>query len=168
MEAILVSATIMTTIILSFIGLIKLPFKSFKEKHPKWYRAIFTILSLLLPFGLCLINQEFILAQPLFDFNFFVMLFATYVGVFITYNGVYEGLGVKDLFKKLFSAIGTAIKSAVPDSKVNKLVKKYGLDKIEASIIAVKTKQEEAAKVEQVVAENPVVENTEQSVNAQN
>lgn len=162
MEAVFMSAGILTAIILCVVGLAKLPFNKFKEKHPKGYKAVFTGLSIILTFGACLINQAFVLAQPLFNLEFWVMLATTFAGVFGLYH-TYEGLGAKELVKKLTSSISSLVKSATPDSKVSKLVKKYGLDKVEASIIAEKTKQEEAkvaeAQAETAVAE-PIVEQT--------
>lgn len=142
MEAVFMDAGILTAIILCVIGLAKLPFDKFKEKHPKGYKATFTGISIILTFGACLITQAFVLAQPLFNIEFWVLLAATYAGVFGLYH-TYEGLGAKALVQNLTASISAWYKSATPDSKVSKLVKKYGLDKVEASVIAVKTKQEE-------------------------
>lgn len=158
MEAILVSAGIMTTIILSVVGLIKLPFKSFKEKYPKWYKATFTLLSIALTFGVCLINQAFVLnSKVLFDMTFVITLLSTYAGVFGLYLS-YEGLGAKELFKRLLNALKN-IKSKAPESKLSKYIDKVG---IEATLNIINAKQSELKKVE---VENAVVEN--QVINAE-
>lgn len=98
---IFMSAGIMVTIILAVIGLLKLPFKKFKEKHPKGYKAVFTIATVVLSIGLCVIDQLFIEKGEIVSFDFATLLSATIAGVFGTYNGIYEGLSVKELFKKL-------------------------------------------------------------------
>lgn len=158
MEAILVSAGIMTTIILSLVGLIKLPFNSFKEKHPKAYKATFTLLSIALTFGACLINQAFVLnSKVLFDTTFIITLLSTYAGVFGLYLS-YEGLGAKELVKRLLAAIKN-LKSKAPESKLSKYIDKVGID---AALNIINAKQSELTKVE---VENAVVEN--QVINAE-
>ena len=98
---IFMSAGIMVAIILAVIGLLKLPFKKFKEKHPKGYKAVFTISTIVLSIGLCVVDQLFIEQGEIVSFDFATLLSATIAGVFGTYNGIYEGLSVKELFKKL-------------------------------------------------------------------
>lgn len=98
---IFMSAGIMVAIILAVVGLLKLPFKKFKEKHPKGYKAVFTIITLVLCAGLCVIDQLFIEKGELLSFDFAALLSATLAGVFGTYNGIYEGLSVRELLKKL-------------------------------------------------------------------
>lgn len=166
MEAVFMSAGILTAIVLCVVGIIKSFFGKFKEKHPKWFKSIFTVLSIVLTFGACLINQAFILNQALFNTEFWVMLATTFGGVFGLYH-TYEGVHVKELLKNLFVNIGKWFKTATPDSKVNKLVKKYGLDKVEVSLNVVKAQQAEITNVdvENAVVENTIVEN--QVINAE-
>lgn len=102
---IFMSAGVMVTIILTVIGLLKLPFKKFKEKHPKGYRAVFTIATIVLSIGLCVIDQLFIEQGEIVSFNFATLLSATLAGVFGAYNGIYEGLSVKELVKKLAASL---------------------------------------------------------------
>ena len=140
MEAIIMSAGIMTTIILSLVGIVKLPFGKFKEKHPKGYKAIFTALSIVLTLAACLINQAFILSLPIFTTSFAIMLLSTFAGVFGLYHS-YEGLGLKELMKRLVNAIKEAmakakeVKASATDVKLSKNIKslekdidKVGLD----------------------------------------
>lgn len=166
MGEIFVSAGILTAIILCVVGIVKSFFGKFKNKHPKWFKTIFTLLSIVLTFGACLINQAFILNQPLFNVEFWGMLATTYGGVFGLYH-TYEGVHAKELVKRLFANVGTWFKSATPDSKVSKLVKKYGLDKVEVSLNVVKAQQAEITNVEvgSAVVENAIVEN--QVINAE-
>ena len=168
MEAVFMSAGILTAIILCFVGLVKLPFEKFKAKHPKWYKSTFTLLSIVLTFGACLINQAFVLAQPLFNTDFFVMLATTFAGVFGLYNS-YEGLHGKELVKKLVSAIGSWFKTATPDSKLSKGIaklekkaEKYGFN---LAVNVVKAEQSEINQVENAKVENAIVEN--QVINAE-
>ena len=157
MEAILMSAGIMTAIILSVVGLLKLPFNKFKEKHPRGYKAVFTILSIVLTFGVCLINQAFVLAEPLFNTNFVIMLVSTYAGVFGLYLS-YEGLGAKELFKRLLNALKN-LKATAPESKLSKYIDKCGVD------VALKIINAKQSEVTELVVENAVVEN--QVINAE-
>lgn len=158
MEAILMSVGVMTVIILSVVGLLKLPFKGFKEKHPKWFKATFTLLSIGLTFGVCLINQAFVLnSEKLFNLEFMVVLIFTYAGVFVSYSS-YEGLGLKELKNRLFNSIKN-IKSTAPESKLAKYIDKVGID---AALNIINAKQSELTKVE---VENAVVEH--QTINAE-
>lgn len=157
MEAILMSAGIMTAIILSVVGLLKLPFNKFKEKHPRGYKAVFTILSIVLTFGVCLINQAFVLAEPLFNTNFVIILLSTYAGVFGLYLS-YEGLGAKELFKRLLNALKN-LKATAPESKLSKYIDKCGVD------VALKIINAKQSEVTELVVENAVVEN--QVINAE-
>lgn len=159
MEAIFMSAGIITAIVLSVVGIIKLPFNKFKEKHPKWYKAIFTLLSIVLTFGACLVNQAFVLeTTKLFDFNFVIMLITAYAGVFGLYHS-YEGLGLKTLVQNLVNNIKN-IKKNAPESKLSKYIDKVGL---EVALNVINAKQAEVTQVEKL--ENAVVEN--QVINAE-
>lgn len=163
MEAILMSSGILTAIILSVVGLIKLPFNGFKKKHPKAYKAVFTILSIALTFGACLINQAFVLnSEVLFDTAFIIMLLSTYAGVFGLYLS-YEGLGAKELVKRLLGAI-KSLRANAPESKLSKYIDKVGLD---VALNIINAKQSEVIKVdvESAVVENAAVEN--QVINAE-
>ncbi len=159
MEAILMSAGILTAIILSVVGLVKLPFDKFKMKHPKIYKAVFTLLSIVLTFIACVVNHLFILeSKVLFNAAFVVMLLSTYAGVFGLYLS-YEGLGAKELVKRLLNAIKN-LKASAPESKLSKMIDKYGIE------LAVKVITAKQSEVTEVVVENAVVEN--QTINAQN
>ncbi len=163
MGAVFMSAGILTAIILCVIGLAKLPCGKFKEKYPKVFKATFTGLSIVLTFGACLINQAFVLNQPLFNIDFWVMLVTTIAGVFGLYHS-YEGLGAKELVKILVSNVKAWFKSATPDSKIAKGVAK--LEKqaeklgFNVSVNVVKAEKSEINQVEVEKVENAVVENT--------
>ena len=152
------SAGIMTTIILSLVGLVKLPFKKFKIKHPNGYKATFTGLSIILTIGGCLINQAFVInSEKLFNTDFVVTLLSTFAGVFGLYH-TYEGLGGKALLNKLVNAIKN-LKLAAPQSKLSKYIDKCGID---VALNIINAKQSE---VTEVVVENAVVE--KQVINAE-
>lgn len=133
---IFMSAGIMVTIILAVVGLLKLPFKKFKEKHPKGYKAVFTIITLVLCAGLCVVDQLFIEKGELLSFDFATLLSATVAGVFGTYNGIYEGLSIKELFRKL----SDNLKKWIANAKQKNAQKKFlsiltsvgvGVDKVQ-------------------------------------
>lgn len=165
MEAIFMSAGIITAIVLSVIGIIKLPFNKFKTKHPKWYRAVFTLLSIVLTLGACVVNQLFILQVKLFNIDFVILLVTAYAGVFGLYHS-YEGLGLKTLVNNLVTNI-KKFANQTPDNKIAKGVAK--LEKqaeklgFNVSVNIVKAEKSEINQVEKV--ENAVVEN--QVINAE-
>ena len=170
MEAIYMSAGILTAIILCIVGLVKLPFEGFKKKNPKAYKATFTILSILLTFGAVVLNHVFILNDVLFNTGFFVLLLSTYAGVFGLYLS-YEGLGAKALVKRLIENIKKAIATA-PANKYSKYLNKFEeyLNKIDLTeaekllnakkeALANQTVEVQDVKVENAVVENTIVEN---------
>lgn len=118
------SAGIVVTIVLCLIGLLKLPFGSFKEKHPQWYKSIFTLISAIIGLGLCVLDELYILSGDLISFEFITLVLAVMAGIFGGYNGVYEGLGVKELIKKLKENLNSAKKIA-EGKKAEKYLDKY-------------------------------------------
>ena len=125
MEKLFMSASVVVAIVLCVIGIVKMPFKKFKEKHPKWYKAIFTLFSIVLAIALCVIDEKYILHQRILSVNFAILVCVVLAGVFGGYSGVYEGLGLKELKNKLFYNI-----KKMKDMSNDKKVVKY-LNKIE-------------------------------------
>lgn len=154
MEAVFMNAGILTIIILCVVGLVKMPFDSFKKKYPKGYKATFTGLSIILTVAACLVDQVFILCGAIASVEFVVLLLSTFAGVFGLYNA-YEGLGAKELVNRLFVAIGN-LKASAPESKFSKYVDKIGVDKA-FSLLAEKKiadeKKAEETKVEETKSE---------------
>lgn len=99
MEKLFMSAGIVIAIVLGIVGIVKLPFKSFKEKHPQCYKTVFTLLTFVLAIGLAILDEIYILEGALLSLDFVVLITTILAGVFGTYNGVYEGLGLKELMK---------------------------------------------------------------------
>lgn len=160
MEKVFMCASIITAIILCFVGIVKLFFKTFKEKHPKTYRAVFCIMSLALAVGGPIIAQLFILNGTLATLEFVVLLVSTIAGVFGLYTS-YEGLGLKTLVQKIVSK-SAELMNSYSDSKLAKMVGKVGIDKLneidkqmkEKEALAEKEKQEKLAHA-QASAEQP-------------
>lgn len=125
MEKLFMSAGIITVIVLCFVGIIKLPFNSFKSKYPNLYKAIFTILSFILAIVLSVLDELYILCGEIISIDFLILLCAVFAGIFGGYGGIYEGLGVKKLVKKIIENA----KKAIAISNNEKVVK-Y-LNKIE-------------------------------------
>lgn len=125
MEKLFMSAGIVVAIVLSLVGIVKLPFGKFKEKHHNWYKAVFTLISFVFAVGLSVLDEIYILKGELLSFEFIILVCAVIAGVFGCYGGVYEGLGLKELMKKLSENIKKA-KAIAEDKKVVKY-----LDKIE-------------------------------------
>lgn len=125
MEKLFMSASIVVAIVLCIVGIVKLPFNRFKEKHPQWFKAVFTILSLILATGLCVVDQLYILCDGLLTVNFAILVCVVFAGVFGGYSGVYEGLGLKELVQKIVDNVKKA-----KDISQNKKVEKY-LNKID-------------------------------------
>lgn len=127
MKEVVMCASIITAIILCIVGLVKLPFKTFKEKHPKSYKAVFYVLSLLLAIGLPFIAQAYILKGAIYSNEFLVLILTTIAGVFGLYSS-YEGTGLKALVKTLVSKVAELLNKS-EDEKIKKFVDKYGIDR---------------------------------------
>ena len=128
MKEAIMCASIMAAIILCFVGIVKLPFKTFKEKHPKWYKAVFCVVSLLLAIGLPFITEVYILNGSIQSAEFLVLIFTTIAGVFGLYTS-YEGLGLKQLVKIIIEKI-TQLFNNYNDSKLAKIVGNVGIEKL--------------------------------------
>lgn len=157
MKEVFMCASIITAIILCFVGIIKLPFKTFKEKHPKWYRAVFCIMSLVLSVAGPIVSQLYILNGTLASMEFVVLLLTTIAGVFGLYTS-YEGLGLKQLVKTIVSKVAELF-DKFDDAKLKKIVGKVGVEKLNE--IAEQLKQERV-EAQTAVKEN-VVETTPQA-----
>lgn len=101
MEKLFMSAGVVAAIVLCIIGIIKLPFDDFKKSHPSIYKAIFTIFTFVLALALSILDEIFILCGQILSLDFVILTIAVLSGVFGCYNGIYEGLGLKELVKKL-------------------------------------------------------------------
>lgn len=132
MEILFMSAGIVVAIVLAVVGIVKLPFGAFKEKHPNWYKAIFTVVSFILAVGLSVLNQIYILGGSLLSLDFAILICAVFGGVFGSYNA-YEGLGLKALVKKIAESIKQA-KSIAHDKKVTDFLNKIDFENIDKAI----------------------------------
>lgn len=152
MREVLMSAGTITALVLFFVGVIKLPFKTFKEKHPHFYKATFFLLSLILGCGLPILSQLFILHQPILTLNFLVHILVVLTGVFVGYAG-YENIGLKKMFKITVEKIKTNI-ATYSDTRIAKMLKSVGIDKIiqvdkaekEKAVLEAQKKLDEAKK----------------------
>lgn len=124
MEKLFMSAGIVVAIVLCIVGVAKLPFDKFKDKHPKWYKAVFTLFSTVLSVGLCVLDELYVLSGDLVSFDFIILVFVVLAGVFGGYSGVYEGLGLKELMKKLTENVKKA-KELANGKKAEKYLDKY-------------------------------------------
>lgn len=147
MEKLFMSAGVVATIVLCLVAGFKLPFNGFKKKHPNWYKAIFTLLSVILSIGLSVLNELYILCGDLLSFDFATLVCVVLAGVFSGYNGVYEGLGLKELVKKLKQSLKKA-RELAEDKKTQQYLDKYleksgDIDKVIAILEAKKNKDNE-------------------------
>lgn len=157
MEKVFMCASIITAIILCFVGIIKLPFKTFKEKHPKWYRAVFCLLSLALAVVAPIISELYILNGQLASLEFAVLTLTTVAGVFGLYTS-YEGLGLKQLVKIIVEKI-TQLFNSYSDSKLAKVVGTVGIEKlneINEKLQAEKLAKEQSEKQEEQTSEQAI------------
>ena len=159
MEGIWVSVTSLATIILCIVGFAKLPFTKLKENHPKWYKAIFFILSIILIVGGSILVELCILDGSLASVDFACLILGTAIAVVGGY-ATYENLPFKALIHKAVEAIKNWSYS---DKKVAKMLDKVGLDKVIniANELEEKRKIEEQAQKEkeeqiQVQTETPI------------
>lgn len=154
MGEILMSAGTIASIVLCFVGIIKMPFKGFKAKYPTAYKIVFYLLSLILSVGLPILAAWLIMEIPFCSWDFGMLEICTIAAVFFTY-GTYEGTGLKKLLGKLFSNIKTFF-DKYSESNLAKTVQKM-LKKVDGEVLIETTKQ---------VMENTKAETTaEQTVN---
>ena len=138
MEKLFMSAGVLTSIVLCLVGIVKTPFKKFKDKHPMWYRATFCVLSIILSVVLPILAQIFVMNGAFASMETLLLCMFTLGGVFFSY-GAYEGVGIKKLFNNLFVKI-KELCSTYSDSKLSKIVGKVGIEKLNE--ISVKLQQE--------------------------
>jgi len=127
MEKILMSASSIAGIVLVLVALIKTPIIRYKEK--KWYKPILTLITFTIIFACCTICELFILELPVLSLDFLWLILGTIAGVMFSYNGVYEGFGLKDAKNKLVAHI-KELKNLSPEAKAVKAV-----DKVEDKLI---------------------------------
>lgn len=162
MKEVFMCASIITAIILCFVGIIKLPFKSFKEKHPNWYTVTFYLVSAVLSIVAPIISQLYILNGVLASTEFAVLLVTTIAGVFGLYS-TYEGTKLKDLVKIIIDKIATLL-NTFSDAKVKKMIGFVGIEKINQLNEELKA---EANKREEVVIEEQKEDTTTSQANQQ-
>lgn len=132
---ILMNASWLISSILAIVGIMKLFFKKFKEKHPKWYKFTFFMLSLVLIAGGSILAELYVLEGTLASVEFALLLLVTAAGVIGGYTG-YECTNLKDGVNQLFTSLKNWFKN-YPETKaakivegltkeVNKLVEKAG------------------------------------------
>lgn len=139
MEKILMNASWLASIILVLVGIIKLPFAKLKEKHPKWYKVTFFLLSLILVVVGSILAELYIFETNLYSWTFATLLVSTGFIVFGGYSA-YECTGLKDGIKKIVNSLKTAL-TTYSDSKLAKMIGKVGIEKINS--IADRLKEEQ-------------------------
>lgn len=162
MKEVFMCASIITAIILCFVGIIKLPFKSFKEKHPNWYTVAFYLVSAVLSIVAPIISQLYILNGVLASTEFAILLITTIAGVFGLYS-TYEGTKLKNLVKIIIDKIATLL-NTFSDAKIKKMIGSVGMEKINQLNEELKA---EANKREEVVIEDQKEDTTTSQANQQ-
>ena len=168
MREIVMNASWLASVVLVLVGLIKLPFSKFKEKHPKWYKVTFFLLSLVLVVVGSIIVELYIFDLGLATWTYASLLVSTGFIVFGGYSA-YECTGVKEGVNKLVKKGLTTYS----DTKLGKIIKKAGgIDRINAIDAKIKTEQAEKekalqeAKSEVPTADVEVVDVIEPKLNA--
>ena len=129
-------AGIISSIVLAFVGLFKLPFKKFKTNHPKCFRFTFYLLSLVLSGVFSVLAQLYIVCGSLLSTEFILLVISTIAFVFGGYS-TYENTSIKALVKKMVDACkktAAAHNENKVVKKVEKLAEKIGREKIEEII----------------------------------
>lgn len=133
MEQIMINGSYLVAGILVLVGIIKLPFASVKSKMGNWYTVMLTLITLVLAAGACVLGQIYLLDGALKSWAFVNLCTYVFAGVFISYNGIYEGLKLKTGIHKLWDLTVKAMKSN-PESKLAKVINKVGLEKVQAVV----------------------------------
>lgn len=122
MKEVFMDAGIITAIVLAFVGIAKLPFKGFKEKHPNFFKFTFYFLSLVLAAVLPILAELYVVGGSLSSVEFLLLEVATIAGVFAGYSS-YECTSLKKGINILFGNIKKA-STKYSDSKLAKVVNK--------------------------------------------
>ena len=152
MEQVFMCASIIAAIILCIVGIVKLPFKTFKEKYPNWYKATFCLLSIILAIVSTIIAELYILNGSLASLDFAVLIITTIAGVFGLYTS-YEGLGLKQLVKIIVEKI-TQLFNTYSDNKLAKIVGTVGIEKLTEINTKLQEEQKQKEQEQSVIAEN--------------
>lgn len=153
---IFMNASVLASIILALVGILKTPFKTLKAKHPKTYRALFFLLSLVLVVGGSIIAELYIIEGKLLSIEFAVLIISTGFVVFGGYAG-YENLGIKTLVHKIASGLKNLC-SRYSDSKVVKMIGKVGIEHINEIYNSTLTTEDKDVTTEIVAEETPKLE----------
>ena len=140
MGDIIMSASIITAIILCFVGIIKLPFKTFKTNHPTAYKIVFYSLSLILAIVIPILCGLYMIDLSLKSLEFYVLIITTVAGVFGLYS-TYEGIGLKQLVQIIVEKI-KQLCNKYSDSKLTKIIQDVGMDKLNELAQNLNTKKE--------------------------
>lgn len=155
MGDVIMSASIIATIILCFVGIVKLPFKKFKDKHPTAYKVVFYSLSLILAIVLPILCGLYMIDLTLKSLEFYVLIITTVAAVFGLYS-TYEGTGLKTLVATIVEKI-KALCNKYSDSKLTKIIQNVGIDKLNElaqTLNAKETSAEEVKVEEQTTPQN--------------
>lgn len=141
----IVNASLLAGIVLCLVGLIKLPLTKFKGQ--KFYKAGLTLLTFAVVIVACVLCELFILNGSVWSVEMLMLTLITFGEVMLSYNGIYEGLGLKGIAKELFVKLQKLV-AKHPESKLTKTAEKYGLDEAVKYLadLAEKKKAEEAEK----------------------
>lgn len=153
---IFMNASVLASIILALVGILKTPFKTLKAKHPKTYRALFFLLSLVLVVGGSIIAELYIIEGKLLSIEFAVLIISTGFVVFGGYAG-YENLGIKTLAHKIAGGLKNLC-SRYSDSKVAKVIGKVGMKHINEIYNSTLTTEDKDVTTEIVAEETPKLE----------
>ncbi len=140
----IVNASLLAGIVLCLVGLIKLPLTKFKGQ--KFYKAGLTLMTIAIVIVACVLCELFILHGSVWSGEMLMLTLITFGEVMLSYNGIYEGLGLKGIAKDLFTKV-QALLAKHPESKLAKSAQKYGLEEAVKFLtdLAEKKKAEEVA-----------------------
>lgn len=141
----IMNASILAGIVLCIVGIIKLPLTRFKGQ--KFYKAGLTLLTIAIVIISCVLCELFIFNGSIWSAEMLMLTLITFGEVMLSYNGVYEGLGLKTIAKDLAVKVQELL-AKKPESKLAKSAEKYGLDEAVKFLtdLAEKKKADEAEK----------------------
>lgn len=146
-------SSIIAGVILVLVGIIKLPLKKFKGR--KFYRAGFTLLTIVLVLAACVLFRVYILHEALIALPTLYLILMAFGETMLTYNGVYEGFGIKGLARNLILKFVAFCKRS-PEDKLVKQAEKLGIAQaVESLYIIGLSKGIFEEEVQGVVKEDP-------------
>lgn len=139
--ALFMQAGIIVAIIFAVVQVFKAVFNALglanvKKSNKNLYKFLLTLTSLVITAAAIVLNELYVVGGNFYNIEFVITALAVGGGVFVAYNGIYEGFALRELIGIIWQKIKLLSKTA-PESKLRKLIDKVGVDKVDEIVKAI-------------------------------